>query len=89
MSKDLKFAIGMATHPRKISWSFIEWLIRGLLSKLKKFGIGGNLLKWFSDYLSDRSQSNYQWSMFRLVKSYCWGSSRLCIGSIAIFCIYQ
>ena len=28
MFKDLQFAIGMATHPRTIAWSFMEWLIR-------------------------------------------------------------
>ena len=27
MSKDLQFAIEMATHPRKIAWSFMEWQI--------------------------------------------------------------
>ena len=36
-----------------ISKAFNWFWHKGLLSKLKKFGIGGNLLKWFSDYLSD------------------------------------
>ena len=34
MSKDLQFAIGMATHLRKIAWSFMEWLIRGKYLKI-------------------------------------------------------
>ena len=35
MSKDHKFAIGMATHSRKIAWSFMEWLIRCKYWKIK------------------------------------------------------
>ena len=34
-----------------ISKAFDRVWHKGLLFKLKKFGIGGNLLKWFSDYL--------------------------------------
>jgi hypothetical protein len=29
---------------------------RGLLKKLKAYGISGNLLRWFENYLSDRNQ---------------------------------
>jgi hypothetical protein len=29
---------------------------RGLLKKLKAYGISGNLLHWFENYLSDRNQ---------------------------------
>ena len=35
ISKDLQFAIGMATYPRKTAWSFMEWLIRGNYLKLR------------------------------------------------------
>ena len=34
MSKDLQFALEMATHLRKIAWSIMEWLIRGKYLKI-------------------------------------------------------
>ena len=61
---------------------------KGLLFKLNKFGIGCNLLKWFSDYLSNHFQRVIINGRC-LVKSYCGGSSWLCIGSIAFSCICQ
>ena len=39
-----------------ISKAFDRVWHKGLLFKLNKFGIGGKLLKWFSDYLSNRYQ---------------------------------
>ena len=39
-----------------ISKAFDKVWHRGLLFKLKQFGIQGNILRWFSSYLSDRSQ---------------------------------
>ena len=39
-----------------ISKAFDRVWHKGLLLKLHKFGIGGNLLKWFADYLSNRFQ---------------------------------
>ena len=39
-----------------ISKAFDRVWHRGLLSKLKSFGITGNLLSWFSDYLHNRCQ---------------------------------
>ena len=39
-----------------ISKAFDRVWHKGLLLKLHKFGIGGNLLKWFSDYLSNYFQ---------------------------------
>ena len=39
-----------------ISKAFDRVWHKGLLRKLHNFGIGGNLLKWFSDYLSNRFQ---------------------------------
>ena len=39
-----------------ISKAFDRVWHKGLLLKLHKFGIGGNFLKWFSDYLSNRFQ---------------------------------
>lgn len=39
-----------------ISKAFDKVWHKGLLFKLKKFGIQGNMLQWFSSYLSDRSQ---------------------------------
>ena len=63
---------------------------KGLLLKLNKFGIGGKLLKWFSDYLSNRYQRviiNGQCSDW--LKVTAGGSSRLCVGSVAFSCIYQ
>jgi len=30
--------------------------MKGLLYKLKLFGVGGSLLNWFDDYLSNRNQ---------------------------------
>ena len=39
-----------------ISKAFDRVWHKGLLSKLKQYGISGNLLNWFCDYLSERSQ---------------------------------
>ena len=39
-----------------ISKAFNRVWHKGLLFKLKKFGIGGRLLDWFTDYLKDRCQ---------------------------------
>ena len=39
-----------------ISKAFDQVWHKGLLFKLNKFGFGGKLLKWFSDYLSNRYQ---------------------------------
>ena len=39
-----------------ISKAFDKVRHRGLLKKLKAYGISGNLLYWFENYLSDRNQ---------------------------------
>ena len=39
-----------------ISKAFDKVWHRGLLKKLKAYGISGNLLHWFENYLSDRNQ---------------------------------
>ena len=39
-----------------ISKAFDRVWHKGLLHKLSTFGVSGSLLKWFSSYLSDRSQ---------------------------------
>jgi hypothetical protein len=39
-----------------ISKAFDRVWHRGLLYKLRKYGIKGNLLTWFGSYLSDRKQ---------------------------------
>ena len=40
-----------------ISKAFDKVWHRGLLKKLKAYGISGNLLHWFENYLSDRNQN--------------------------------
>ncbi len=40
-----------------ISKAFDRVWHRGLISKLRSYGINGNMLKWFKDYISNRTQS--------------------------------
>ena len=42
-----------------ISKTFDRVCHRGLILKLEKYGIYGNLLAWFANYLLNRSQSVY------------------------------
>lgn len=52
-----------------------------LLSKLYKYGIHGNLLKWCKDYLTDRQEGSCAGRIFRLGNRSLWISSRFLIGT--------
>ena len=72
-----------------ISKAFDRVWHRGLLFKLKSIGISGNLLNWFTNYLSDRYQRvcmNNATSSWK--KDKCWCASRLYFGTTFIYHIH-
>ena len=61
-----------------------------LLNKMSHYGIRGIPLKWFSDYLSNRSQLLcYKRNRFDTQNNNMWCSSRFCPGAHIIFDIYK
>jgi len=52
--------------------------------KLKAHGIAGRVADWISDWLDNRMQSLYKWSIIRLQDGHEWSSTGIRAGSIAV-----
>ena len=76
-----------------ISKAFDRVWHKGLLFKLKQYGISGNLLVWFERYLSETfwtvSTGGFKRVKFRVEDYKCGGSPGLYIRSSSIFIIHK
>ena len=70
---------------RDISKAFDRVWHSGLLDKLKRNGIHGNLLSWFKSYLSEGSKGCRWWSELILDGRYCRCSPKVSLRSTFIF----
>ena len=61
---------------------------KGLIHKIKSYGVDSNLLNWFSSYLQDRQQSSNKQFIFFTRQCFSWSTSSCSTWSSIIYVVY-